>query len=55
MAVSYTHLEALRNYREALASKGNSIKLENDETQQTIEGTITRINQDVDVYKRQIM
>ena len=39
--------EALRNYREALASKGNSIKLENDETQQTIEGTITRINQDV--------
>ena len=37
----------LRSYREALASKGNSIKIENDETQQTIEGTITRINQDV--------
>lgn len=39
--------EALRNYREALSSKGNNIKIENDTTSEEIEGTILRISPDV--------
>lgn len=39
--------EALRNYREALASKGNNIKIENDTTTDKLEGSITRISPDV--------
>jgi hypothetical protein len=39
--------EALRNYREALASKGNTIKIDNDVTSEHIEGTISRISADV--------
>lgn len=39
--------EALRNYREVLSSKGNSIKIENDNTLEDIEGTILRISPDV--------
>ena len=47
LGLGETKEDALRSYRDALASKGNTIKIENDETQQTIEGTITRINQEV--------
>ena len=39
--------EALRNYREALSSKGNTIKIENDSNTEIIEGAITRISPDV--------
>lgn len=39
--------EALRNYREALASKGNTIKIDNDVSSEHIEGTISRISADV--------
>ena len=48
LGLGETKEDALRNYREALSSKGNSIKIENDETQQTTEGTVTRINQEVE-------
>lgn len=39
--------EALRNYREALTSKGNNVTIENDTTREEIEGIITRISPDV--------
>ena len=48
LGLGETKEDALRNYREALSSKGNSIKIENDETQQSTEGTVTRINQEVE-------
>ena len=48
LGLGETKEDALRNYREALSSKGNSIKIENDETQQTTEGAVTRINQEVE-------
>ena len=48
LGLGETKEDALRSYREALSSKGNSIKIENDETQQTTEGTVTRINQEVE-------
>ena len=35
------------NYREALSSEGNNIKLDNDTTKVTIEGKVTRISPDV--------
>ncbi len=47
LGLGETKDEALRNYREALSSKGNSIKLENDTTLEDIEGTILRISPDV--------
>lgn len=47
LGLGETKDEALRNYREALSSKGNSIKLENDTTLEDIEGTISRISPDV--------
>lgn len=39
--------DALRNYREALTSKGNNVTIENDTTREEIEGIITRISPDV--------
>lgn len=39
--------EALANYREALSTNGNKISIENDTEKETVEGTITRISQDV--------
>lgn len=47
LGLGETKDEALRNYREALSSKGNSIKIENDTTLEEIEGTILRISPDV--------
>lgn len=47
LGLGETKEEALRSYREALSSKGNSIKLEDDTTTQKIEGTVTRISPDV--------
>ena len=47
LGLGETKDEALRNYREVLSSKGNSIKLENDTTLEDIEGTILRISPDV--------
>ena len=47
LGLGETKEEALRNYREALASKGNSIVIENDTTKEDTEGTIVRISPDV--------
>lgn len=47
LGLGETKEEALRSYREALSSKGNTIKLENDANTETIEGTVDRINMDV--------
>lgn len=47
LGLGETRDEALRNYREVLSSKGNSIKIENDTTVENIEGTILRISPDV--------
>ncbi len=48
LGLGETKEDALRNYRDALSSKGNSIKIENDETQQSVQGVVTRINQEVE-------
>ena len=48
LGLGETKEDALRNYRDALSSKGNSIKIENDETQQSVQGAVTRINQEVE-------
>ena len=48
LGLGETKEDALRNYRDALSSKGNSIKIENDETQQSVQGSVTRINQEVE-------
>ncbi|MEG2788361.1 MAG: hypothetical protein RR942_11160 [Romboutsia sp.] len=47
LGLGETKEEALRNYREALSSKGNSINIENDASSQEIEGTVLRISPDV--------
>lgn len=47
LGLGETKEEALRSYREALSSKGNSIKLEDDTTTQDLEGTVVRISPDV--------
>ncbi len=47
LGLGETKDEALRNYREALSSKGNNINLENDTTSDEIEGSIVRISPDV--------
>ncbi|OJT84776.1 hypothetical protein BM535_23050, partial [Clostridioides difficile] len=39
--------EALRNYKDALESKGNDLKLDNDLKDEVLEGTVTRISPDV--------
>lgn len=39
--------EALRNYKDALESKGNDLKLDNDLKDEVVEGTVTRISPDV--------
>ena len=48
LGLGETKEDALRNYRDALSSKGNSIKIENDKTQQSVQGSVTRINQEVE-------
>lgn len=47
LGIGETKEEALRNYREALASKGNHFTIENDTTRQDVEGIITRFSADV--------
>ncbi len=47
LGLGETKEEALRNYREALSSKGNEIKLESDENTQQLEGIVSRISPDV--------
>ncbi|MGL6106901.1 hypothetical protein [Romboutsia sp.] len=47
LGLGETKEEALRSYRDALSSKGNDVKFENDNTVDKIEGTVTRINPDV--------
>ena len=47
LGLGETKEEALRNYREALSSKGNNIKIENDTTTEIVEGTVSRISPDV--------
>lgn len=47
LGIGETKEEALRNYREALASKGNNVAIENDTTRVEIEGIITRVSPDV--------
>lgn len=47
LGIGETKEDALRNYREALTSKGNNVTIENDTTRQEIEGVITRISPDV--------
>lgn len=42
-----TKEDAYRNYKEALESKGNDIDFDSSENLQKIEGTVSRINQDV--------
>lgn len=42
-----TKEDAYRNYKEALESKGNNIDFNTSENSQKIEGTVSRINQDV--------
>ncbi|HSQ89973.1 MAG TPA: hypothetical protein VLM92_14330, partial [Romboutsia sp.] len=47
LGLGETKQEALRNYREALSSKGNNIKIESDTSSEKIEGTVVRISPDV--------
>ena len=47
LGLGETKEDALRNYREALSSKGNNIKLDNDNNTESIEGIVTRINMDI--------
>lgn len=47
LGLGETKEEALRNYREALASRGNNVQLENDTVTDQIQGKISRISQDV--------
>lgn len=47
LGLGETKEEAFRNYREALSSKGNNIKIENDTTTEIVEGTVSRISPDV--------
>ncbi|MGL5316558.1 MAG: hypothetical protein ACRC92_25095 [Peptostreptococcaceae bacterium] len=47
LGLGETKEEALRSYREALSSKGNTIKIENDTNTEVVEGVITRISPDV--------
>lgn len=47
LGLGETKEEALRNYREALASRGNNVQLENDTVTEQIQGKISRISQDV--------
>ena len=47
LGLGETKEEALRNYREALSSKGNNIKIEDDASTKIVEGTIVRISPDV--------
>ena len=47
LGLGETKEDALRNYREALSSKGNNIKLDNDTNTENIEGIVTRINMDI--------
>ena len=47
LGLGETKDEALMNYRNALSSEGNNIKLDNDTTKVTIEGNVTRISPDV--------
>lgn len=42
-----TKEDAYRNYKEALESKGNDIDFDSSENLQKVEGTVSRINQDV--------
>ncbi|UEL47494.1 hypothetical protein [Terrisporobacter hibernicus] len=42
-----TKEDAYRNYKEALESKGNDIDFDSSESLQKVEGTVSRINQDV--------
>ena len=42
-----TKEDAYKNYKEVLESEGNDISLDKNEDLQTIEGTVSRINQDV--------
>lgn len=47
LGLGETKEDALRSYREALSSKGNSISLESDTNTETVEGNVTRISMDV--------
>ena len=47
LGLGETKEEAIRNYREALSSKGNNIKIENDASTAMVEGNIVRISPDV--------
>ena len=42
-----TKEEAYKNYKEVLQSEGNDIQIDKNEDSQTIEGTVARINQDI--------
>lgn len=42
-----TKEDAYRNYKEALESKGNDIDFDSSENLQKVEGTVSRVNQDV--------
>ena len=48
LGLGETKDEALMNYRNALSSEGNNIKLDSDTTKVSIEGKITRISPDVE-------
>jgi hypothetical protein len=47
LGLGETKEDALRNYREALSSKGNNVKLDNDTNTENIDGIVTRINMDI--------
>ena len=42
-----TKQEAYKNYKEVLESEGNNIQIDKNEDLQTIEGTVSRISQDI--------
>ncbi len=48
LGLGETKDEALMNYRNALSSEGNNIKLDSDTTKVSIEGKVTRISPDVE-------
>ena len=47
IGIGDTKEEAYRNYKEVLESDGNNLQLDKNEDLQTIEGVVSRINQDV--------
>ena len=47
LGIGETKQEALRSYRDALKSKGNFLKIDESSNEQSISGTVLRVQNDV--------